>query len=158
MIPIVSLFAPLWFLAPPLQLTQPVRNYADVLLSVDAEKIVVAELHKGRFDKPTALPRYRGRFLLRALAGKKVLEEVRVDLPLLADAETDDASDEARKFAVRLRQNASVKARVRVPLPDGADAIAVVDTKTGRAVTASLSAATAPSPHPAAAKGAPRAR
>jgi hypothetical protein len=94
--------------------------------------------------------------MARAMAGAKVLEEVHVDLPLLADAETEDASQDDRGFAEKLRKGVSVKARVRVPLPDGADHIVIVDGKTKRSVSVSL--ATAPSPGPGAARDAPPAR
>ncbi len=142
----------------PQQMTAPVRAYADVVIAVTGERLTVVEVRRGRFDKPTALPRFRGRFAVRALAGNKILEEVHVDLPLLADAETDDASDDARRFAAQLRKGVSVKARVRVPLPEGADALSIVDAHTARVTRVPLSAAMEPSPMPAAPAGAPPAR
>jgi hypothetical protein len=126
------------FAAPAERETLPVVAYADVTLEVSPKQQRITEVKPGRFDKPTALPRYRGRFEARALRGKEVLERVRFDVPMLHDAETDDASDEARKFAEQLRAHASVRTRVRVPLPEGTDAIAIVDGKTGRTTTVPL--------------------
>ena len=146
------------FLAPKIPMTAPVTRYADVTVQVDKQQLKILEVKPGRFDKPTALPRYRGRFTARAVAGEKVLEEVRLDLPLLADAETPDTDEADRKFAERLRQGVSVKARVRVPLPEGADAIVIVDGKTNRTSRFTLATAPAPSPGAAAARGAPPAR
>jgi hypothetical protein len=151
------------FLLPKIATTVPVTRYADVTVQVEGQKLSVLEVKPGSFDKPTTLPRYRGRFVARALAGEKVLEEVRIDLPLLADAETTDASDEARHFAEGLRKGVKVKARIRVPLPDGADHILISDGKSGRSVKVSLATAPAPSPSGApspggAGAGAPPAR
>jgi hypothetical protein len=142
-------------LAPKIAMTTPVTRYADVTVQVDNKQLKILEVRPGRFDKPTALPRYRGRFVARAVAGDKVLEEVRVDLPLLAVAETDDTAESDKKFAERLRQGVSVKARVRVPLPEGADTVVIVDSRTNRTARATL--ATAPSPA-GAATGAPPGR
>jgi hypothetical protein len=146
----------LFFLAPKIAMTQPVMRYADVTVQVDAKRLAVVEVKPGRFEKPTPLPRYRGRFLLRVMSGNTLLEEVHVDLPLLADAEAEDASDEARTMAERLRKGVSVKARVRAPLPEGADHLVFVDGKTGRSVTATLSPEPAPSPGASAAGAPPR--
>jgi hypothetical protein len=139
----------LLFLAPKVLLTTPVRDYADVTVQYDKAGLKIMNVRRGRFDKPTALPKYRGRFVAHALGQKKQLEEVRFDLPLLADAETDDATDEARKFADRLRSGTSVKATVRVPLPEGSLVVKIDDSKTTQSVSVSL--ATAPSPIPGAA-------
>jgi hypothetical protein len=143
----------LW-LVPKIAMTAPVVRYADITVQVDKQQLKIVDVKPGRFDKPTALPRYRGRFAARAVAGDKILEEVRLDLPLLADAETNDVSDDDKKFAERLRQGVSVKARVRVPLPEGADAIVIVDQKSGRSARVSLATA----PAPGAAKDAPPGR
>jgi hypothetical protein len=139
----------LW-LAPQIAMTAPVVRYADVTVQVDKKQLSVIEVKPGRFEQPTALPRYRGRFVARALHGERILEEVRLDLPLLADAETEDTAEADRRFAERLRQGVSVKARVRVPLPEGADAIVIVDTRGGRSARVSLATAP-PSPSPRAA-------
>jgi hypothetical protein len=150
-----------FLLAPKIAMTAPVRHYLDVTLQVDAQKLQVVEVKPGQFEKPTQLQKYRGRFAVRALANGKLLEEVRVDLPLMAEAETDDASDEARRFAERLRKNVSVKARVRVPLPDGTDTVLIVDDATGREARLTPTGQVwkaAPSPAPASAKGVPPAR
>jgi hypothetical protein len=138
-------------LAPQIAMTAPVVRYADVTVQVNRKQLSVIEVKPGRFEQPTALPRSRGRFVARALHGEKILEEVRLDLPLLADAETEDTAEADRRFAERLRQGVSVKARVRVPLPDGADAIVIVDTRGGRSARVSLATAPPPSPSPGAA-------
>ena len=156
----------LWlFLAPKVLMTAPVLAWADVTVQVDPTHMTLVEVRLGRFDKPTALMRYRGRFAARALGEKGALEEVRFELPLLAEAETDDASDEARRFAEKLRQGASVKATVRVPLPEGAQRIEIVDTLRNQKLKVPLTSAMEPSPSPststrtgAARAGAPPAR
>jgi hypothetical protein len=118
--------------------TAPVLEYADLTLDYAAGRVKVSESKRGRFAHPTALERFRGRFEARAIRRtgsskqqvEHVLERVRFDFPLLADAETDDASQEARELADRLRAGVVSHTQVRVPLPDGTDAVAVVDTKT----------------------------
>jgi hypothetical protein len=143
--------------APPAAVTAPTRDYADVAVQVTAEKLTVLNVQRGRFNQPTTLPRYRGRFAVRVLDGRKLLEEIRFDFPLLADAETDDAGDDARRFADLLRKGVSVKITVRVPLPAGAASLLVVDSKSNHDAGYSLIKGTAPSPS-AAPRGAPPAR
>jgi hypothetical protein len=150
-----------FFGAPKVIMTAPVAEWADVTVQADAAHLSLVNVRRGKFDKPTQVPRYRGRFLARALDGAgKTLEEVRFELPLMAEAETDDASDEARRYAEKLRANVSVKSTVRVPLPEGTDHIEIVDTLKKRTLTVPLAtaAAAAPSPGPAARAGAPPAR
>jgi hypothetical protein len=114
--------------------TAPVVRYADLALELAAGRASVLEVLYGRFDRPTALARYRGRFEARVLHKGAILERVRFDFPLAADAETDDASDEARAVAERLRAGITARTRLRVPLPDGADAIAIWDPRRGLGV------------------------
>jgi hypothetical protein len=157
------MIALLIFLAPKVILTAPASEWADITVQADAAHLSLVNVRRGKFDKPTQLPRYRGRFVARVLDGAgKPLEEVRFELPLMAEAETDDASDEARRFAEKLRANTSVKSTVRVPLPDGAQRVEIVDTLKKRTLTVPLATAmspgAAPSPGPAARAGVPPAR
>jgi hypothetical protein len=131
--------------AAPRAVTVPVVDYADLTLDYAAGRVKVTEVKRGRFAKPTALERFRGRFEARALrrSGKggkteEVLERVQFDFPLLADAEAPDVSDEQRVLAERLRAGVSARTRVRVPLPDGAEAVAIVDLKTATTAYAEL--------------------
>lgn len=141
--------------------TAPIRDYADCLLRFDRQAVTIVRCARGRFAQPTSLIRFRGRFEARALgrdarrkqegaAGAVVLEFVRFDFPLLADAESpEDTSAEAQKVAAALRAGVSASTQVRVPLPEGTESIAVYDGRTKRTVRLDLTAS-------AASEGAPR--
>lgn len=99
----------------------------------------VLAVKPGHFAKPTPLPRWRGRFIVSALKGKKTLVELEFDFPLLADAESPaDTTEEAHKLSERLKRGVTSSTIVRVPLPDGADTIGVWDSATRKTVTAPL--------------------
>jgi hypothetical protein len=131
-----------------------VTDYADLALGWSGGRLTVESVTRGRFERPTALPRYRGRFVATARKKRRPLEtldETRFDFPLLADTESEDATPEARKLAKMVRAGVTAKTTVRVGLPDGADEIAIADSVTGRSVTVSLARSPAPP------RGAPRA-
>jgi hypothetical protein len=119
-------------------------EYVDVELRWSRGQLTILSVKHGRFDKPTALARFRGRFEARALAKGATREHVAFDFPLLANAETDDATTESRAIGGRLRGGVTATTTVRLPLPDGADAIAVYDSASKRTVTAPLAAGDPP--------------
>jgi hypothetical protein len=108
---------------------------------------------------PQKLRRWRGRFEARAVAaGGKVIDFVRFDFPLMAQAETpDDTTAEAAKVGQKLREHVTATTLVKVPLPAGATSVVVYDGATKKTVAADLPAPAAPvapgtsSPPPAAA-------
>jgi hypothetical protein len=111
-------------------MTAPTARYADLELKFSRGQLSVIAVKLGRFDKPTALRRFRGRFEARVLAGKKIIEQVQFDFPLVGTAESPDISDENRLLAERLRAGVTTTASVRVPLPDGAEALEIYDPNT----------------------------
>jgi hypothetical protein len=125
-----------------------VTAYADVELRFADGEVSVGKITPGKFAKPTALPRYRGRFTAIVAQGKKNLVELDFDFPLLA-VEAPDATDDARKLGQQIRKGVTSSTSVRVPLPEGADSLAIYDSVTHKTVKATLAAS--PS-------GAPRAR
>ncbi len=116
----------------------PVRAYADLDLRFQGGKLLFVRVVRGTFPRPTTLRRYRGRFEAQARRGAQLLEAARFDFPLLAEAETDDVEAEARKAASSIRGAVNANTTVRVPLPEGCDAIVVVDDKTGAQVVVDL--------------------
>ncbi len=143
-----------WLLfAAPKTTPPPTARYADVTVRYARGEVSIVAVKPARFDKPTSLPRFRGRFEARALKAKSVVDQVAFDFPLVADAETDDTDESGRKLAERFRRGATVETSVRVPLPEGADAIEIYDTQTKKSVSASLAAK-----EPDAPAGAPRAK
>jgi hypothetical protein len=123
-----------------------VVGYADVDLKWEKGAVSVQKIKPGRFAKPTALRRYRGRFTAIVARDKTALVELQFDFPLVAQAESDDVSTEARKVAERLRDGVTSTTTVRVPLPDGADTIFIYDGLTMSEVKAPLVAKAAPPP------------
>lgn len=107
-----------------------VLGFADVDLKWEKGAVTVQKIRPGRFGKPTTLRRYRGRFTAVVARGKTSLVELQFDFPLLAQAESDDASPEARKIAERMRDGLTSTTTVRVPLPDGADLLVIYDGMT----------------------------
>src|SRR5689334_6811761 len=104
-----------------------VLGYADVDLKWEKGAVTVLKIKPGRFARPTTLRRYRGRFTAMVARGKTALVELQFDFPLLAQAESDDASPESRKIAERMREGLTTTTTVRVPLPDGADTLIIYD-------------------------------
>lgn len=119
--------------------------YADVDLKFAGGEVQVVKVTPGKFAKPTALPRFRGRFTLIVAQGKKNLVELDFDFPLLA-LEAPDATDEARKLGQQIRKGVTASTTVRVPLPEGADSLAIYDSQTHKTFKAPL-ASPASAPH-----------
>jgi hypothetical protein len=117
-----------------------VTTYADVDLKYERGEVRVVAIRPGKFAKPTNLPRWRGRFLASMMKGKKALADVEFDFPLVAPAESNDATPEARAAAERLRKGVSSSTTVRIPWPEGADTLTVWDSSTRATVTARLPA------------------
>jgi hypothetical protein len=101
-----------------------VSDYADLTLRWERGKLTVEKVEAGRFARPTVMKRYTGRFEARATRGGKTLDAVRFDFPLLGDADSGERKD----LDDQLKAHLSTVARVRLPLPDGADGIAIADT------------------------------
>jgi hypothetical protein len=109
-------------------------GYLDVTVRWQRGRVTVERVEAGRFDKPTAIKRWTGRFEARARAGKRILDAVRFDFPLLGDADSGNQG----ALADKLKENTVATAKVRVPLPDGADAVEVADRHGGPAVPVPL--------------------
>ena len=129
----------------PIGATAPtmVTSYADVDLRYAGGDISVQQVRPGHYAKPTALRRFRGRFTAIVAKGKASLAEVTFDFPLVAQAESDDATDESRQLGEKLRKGVTSTTTVRVPLPPDADTLLIYDALTQKTVKASL---TSPAP------------
>ena len=102
---------------------------------------------------PQKMRRWRGRFEARAVGnGGKIIDFVRFDFPLMAEAETpDETTAEAAKVGQKLREHVTATTIVRVPLPAGATQVTVYDSATKKTATAEVPPAKTTSPPPAAA-------
>jgi hypothetical protein len=100
-------------------------RYVDLTLRWARGKISVEKVEAGRFDSPTVMKRFSGRFEARVTAGGKPVDSVRFDFPLLADADPGVMGDMNEK----MKAGATSVAKVRVPLTDGADALALYDLR-----------------------------
>jgi hypothetical protein len=144
----IALLALVMFLTPvAAQAPAPlITSYADVDLRFDKGVVTVQRIRAGRFAKPTALPRFRGRFSAIVAKSKQNLAEVAFDFPLLQSAESDDATPEARALAERVRKGVTSTTTVRVPWPDNADTLLIYDASTQKAVTVPLKVSAPPKP------------
>ena len=104
---------------------------------------------------PQKMRRWRGRFEARALgSGGKVIDFVRFDFPLMAQAETpDDTTADAARLGQKLREHVTATALVKLPLPAGATQVTVYDSTTKKTATAELPPAGGTSSPPPAAAG-----
>jgi len=134
----------------------PASRFADVDVKFQRGHVSVTAVKLDRFERPTALRRFRGRFAARVLAGKRVVDEVLFDFPLLGAAESSDVDDANRALADRLRAGVTATTRVRVPIYDGADGLEIYDTQTRRVLPVPLKDSPAAAP-PAPAATNPRA-
>jgi hypothetical protein len=142
-----ALIVAVLFATPPVSAsrTAPAVEYVDLTLRWSRGGVTVVRTARGRWATATELPRYRGRFEARALRAGTVLERVRFDFPLLASAEAEDVTDEARAAAARIRAGVtSSTTTVRVPLYEGAEAVEVRDGISGRVVTVKVPAVAPP--------------
>jgi hypothetical protein len=121
-------------------------EYADVDLKFADGAVSIEKIRPGRFDKPTALRRWRGRFTAIVARGKSPIYELQFDFPLLAAAESNDTTPEARALAERLRKGVTSTVTVRVPLSPSADTLVIYDPLTNKEVKAPLGAKAAPPP------------
>jgi hypothetical protein len=140
-----------------------VTQYADVDARYERGALRILAVRRGRFGRPTSLPRWRGRFVAIVSKGKKSLAEVQFDFPLVAAAEShEDTSPEAQKVADQVRSGVTSSTTVRVPLPEGADTIAIWDAVTRKTIAQPLNGPAesppAPAPAPSSPSGAPSAR
>jgi hypothetical protein len=141
------------FFAPPIapDMTRPAAHFADVTLRWERGALTVVKVTRAELPQAKSLRRWRGRFEARALDGKKTLDYVRFDFPLLAAAEAgDEMTTEATAFGRKLRSGVTATTVVRLPLPDGATAASIYDSETKRTLPITLPAASPESP-PAAA-------
>lgn len=118
-------------LAAPRELPIRTTAYWDLALRFSAGKVSALRLAPGRFPSPTVLPRHVGRFVVWLCEGATAKESVAFDFPLVADAETDDVSPEAREFARKLAQNVTAETVVRLPQTAQLDGLAIEDTRGG---------------------------
>jgi hypothetical protein len=114
----------------------PTLSYADVDVRFQANDVTIVRIRPGRYARPTAQPRFRGRFVAIVQKGKQSLVDVEFDFPLLAPAESEDATEDAQKLGASFRKNLTSSTTVRVPWPDGADSVKVWDSVTRRTVEA----------------------
>ncbi len=130
-----------------------VTAWADLAVRWTRGKLTVEKVERGTFERPTVMKRFVGRFEARVVRAGHTVDSVRFDFPLLADADAGNQEDIAR----RMQANVATSTRVRVPLPDGADAIVLVDTHGGlpvrvplalSAVIRAAAAVAAPAPVP----------
>jgi hypothetical protein len=115
----------------------PASAWIDVTCRWANGRLTVEKVERGAFDRPTVTRRFVGRFEARVSGRGRLLDVVRFDFPLLADA---DAGVQ-RALDEKMKAHVTTTARVRVPLPDGADAVAIADSHGGRPVPVPLAAA-----------------
>jgi hypothetical protein len=115
----------------------------DLALRYASGAVTVTSATRGRFDKPTRLPRWTGRFEARTLGrGAKELDRFRFDFPLLGDADPGNQAG----LADELKKNTVATTQVRVPLPDGAAELQIVDRHGGPPIKVALPSAPARAP------------
>jgi hypothetical protein len=116
--------------------------YADVDVRYARGAVTILKVRPGKFAQPTSLPRFRGRFVAIVSKGQGAkmtsLLELEFDFPLLAEAESSDATTEARALAERLRKGVTSTTTVRVPILPDADTVGVWDSVSRKTVTAPL--------------------
>ena len=121
--------------------------FVDVTCRWQKGRLTIERVERGSFPTPTVTKRFLGRFEARVRGQGKPLDATRFDFPLLADADSGVRGD----LDAELKANLSTTTRIRVPLPDGADEVLIVDLHGGAAVPVPLTtpianrSATAPS-------------
>jgi hypothetical protein len=124
-----------------------VTNYADVDARYQRGEVTILAVRRGKYPKPTNLPRWKGRFVASAQKGGKTLAQVEFNFPLVAEAESPvDVAEDQKKIADKVRAGVTSTTTVRVPLPEGADSISIWDAVSRKTVTRSLSEPAAPPP------------
>lgn len=145
---VVALLITLGFFTPSAPLrdeTAVVNEQAVVIVKYDHGNLSVVKVERQRLPSPARLPRWRGRYEARAVAGGKTLEFVRFDFPLMAPAEApEEGTPEAHKTGKALREGVGVATVIiKTPLPAGATSVTIYDSITKRSASAELPPAAA---------------
>jgi hypothetical protein len=127
--------------------TALVAEQARLTVRYDKGAVTILKVERQPLGSPVRMPRWRGRFEARAVAGDKTLDFVRFDFPLMAAAEApDDVTEEARVLGKKIREHVTATTIVKAPLPAGANAIAIYDNVTRKSTTVELPAAATAAP------------
>lgn len=125
--------------------TALVSEQAKVTLRYAKGAVTIVRVERQPLASPARMPRWRGRFEARAVAGGKTVDFVRFDFPLMAAAEApDDVTVEAKELGQKLREHVTATTVVRAPLPPGATSIAIYDSVTRKTTAADLPATPTP--------------
>lgn len=125
--------------------------YVDVSLRWREGKVSIDGVQRGAFPSPTVTKRFLGRFEARVSGRGKPLDAVRFDFPLLGDADAGVRGD----LDAGMKAHLSTATRVRVPLPEGAEAVTIVDLHGGPPLSVPLAGASAAARAPAASSARP---
>jgi hypothetical protein len=121
--------------------TALVNETARLTVKYDRGAVSILKVERTALPSPERIPRWRGRFEARAVAGSKPLDFVRFDFPLMAAAEApDDATEDAKQLGRTIREHVTATTIVRTPIPAGATSVAIYDTVTRKSATAELPA------------------
>lgn len=124
--------------------TVEVSQVAKLTVKYDAGAVSIIQVERQTLPAPKRLRRWTGQYEARVGDGKKTLDYVRFDFPLLAPAESADAmGDEAVQMGKRMREHVTATTTVEVPLPPGAATVSIFDGATQREVMTQLDATAA---------------
>lgn len=126
------------------------RHYLEIEVQLRQNALRVEKVTKGSFAKPTAIPRFRGRFEVQLYAHGLLRDVVRFDLPLTggADSGAGGGSGLGDRFGLELSKGVTGKTVVRIPFDKSVNRVLIHDTLTRKTVTVDLSPVLPKQPKP----------
>jgi len=106
------------------------RAYLSVSLRYNRGQLVQHSILRRRFRKPRVIKRIVGRFLAKLYQGKRLLDVVPFNFPLLAPAENFTRT--GHRIARRLEANLRTATRLKVPWKRSVTRIEITDIGTAR--------------------------
>jgi hypothetical protein len=106
------------------------RDYLEVVLRYDRGRLLQRSIARKRFGKRRLIKRVVGRFLARLYRGKRLVDVVPFNFPLLAPAESFTRT--GHRIARRLEAHLRTGTRLKVPWVRGLGRIEITDVATGR--------------------------
>jgi hypothetical protein len=110
------------------------KEFISVFLSYHHEQLKVGQLTRGQLKKPQVLlPRFDGRFEIRLLSGKLLLDIIRFEFPLMGAAKEQEGA------ALGLDRGISASTSVKIPFNETITGATIVDRQTHKAYSLDLS-------------------
>ncbi len=106
------------------------RDYLSLSLRYDRGRLIQRSIRRMRFSRPRLIKRVVGRFLAKIYRGKRLLDVLPFNFPLLAPAESFTRT--GHRIARRMEANLRTATRIKLPYARRMTRIEITDVATSR--------------------------